>query len=175
MADRVPFQVLVRGYNEARERFESAETGTPEPFMALFETLAWAGVLRDHYRTRGLSIPPTLSGLYYVRNRVIHEGADVLEFVLVPGAELGALELDVSRLDTTTISEWRWPSRAEMPRSHRGTKGARRRRAKRGLNEAADYDSNVARRPAREVLQEVADQLEGIDLRDGVAIESLAD
>jgi len=69
----------VDGLRRAALRLGTARTtSTPEAFYALFESLAWAGAVCDRLRDEKQPLPPTLGGLWYVRNLVLHQGADVL-------------------------------------------------------------------------------------------------
>jgi hypothetical protein len=95
---------LLECFRIANERFDaSAPPPNREAFRALFEALAWVGALHDRLKedqdAQGVPpkrrvFPPTLNGLYYVRNLVLHQGVDVL--LQIPGigpAVLGAAVL----------------------------------------------------------------------------------
>jgi hypothetical protein len=145
-SSHVDTHVLLRGFNAARERFAASQPPADEAFHAIFETLAWAGVLRDRVSSEGKQSPPRLDGLWFVRNLVLHQGADVLEWVFIPGAELGTLVLGVSQFGAGTHAGWWWQSRSELPagRSEAG---------------AAEYDAQLAGREVVEALRQVADDL----------------
>jgi hypothetical protein len=40
---------------------------------------------------------------------------DVLDWILIPGAELGSMVIGVSRLGMPTTQGWWWRDRAELP------------------------------------------------------------
>jgi hypothetical protein len=86
---RVDPRVPVAGFEGAHARILAARF--PEPrndatFHALLEILAWVGAIRDRCKDDGLPRPDVLEGLYYRRNIVIHQGADVLAWVIGAGA-----------------------------------------------------------------------------------------
>jgi hypothetical protein len=118
-------------------------------FFTLYETVAWAGGVCDRLddeRVPSESWPPGLEGLRYVRNIVLHQGADVLVSVLVErGSELGTWVL---RSPLGTPSKWEWPPRNEMPLPQ----------SKRG---ASDYDKHLAGQELHASLERIL-----VDLRD---------
>jgi hypothetical protein len=138
--------VLIDGLEQARVRFASSTPGTAESFQAAFEVLAWAGVLRDRFRHEARAIPPVLNGLWYVRNVALHQGADVLAWVMVPPALFDAVQFNSSLFDDPGHKEWTWPQRSELPEPE----------SKRG---ASDYDTRLAGRSVVEVLDELADSI----------------
>jgi hypothetical protein len=73
----------VEGLDAAQARFAAADLAHDEDksFQALFEMLAWVGAIRDHLFDDDKPIPPVLDGLYYIRNLVIHQGADVVDWI----------------------------------------------------------------------------------------------
>src|SRR2546428_4540020 len=81
---RVPLRTLADGFEAARARFQLAAGSADRDgaFIALFDVVAWAGAigdwLKDSSKATNPTIPPLLLGLVYVRNRVIHLGADAL-------------------------------------------------------------------------------------------------
>ena len=135
--------VLLKGLSAASSRFASAPLEGVERFHAIFEILAWVGLIRDRLRQDSRPSPPVLDGLYYVRNLVLHQGADVLEWVLFPGAELGMLVLGESSLGSISRHASVWPPRNQMP-------------APRSSSGAAEYDMHIAGREVTVVLEQVA-------------------
>jgi hypothetical protein len=83
---RVDTGALFRGFDCARRSFSTSEPGTEESFRAIFEALAWLGAIRDRLRSDRLEVPAIIDGLYYMRNVVLHQGADVLYWLLTPHA-----------------------------------------------------------------------------------------
>src|SRR5438132_1451198 len=81
---RVPLRILVEGFEAARARFSvAAGSGDADrAFIALFDVVAWAGANGDwllkRSKAKGRTNPPVLRGLWFVRNRVLHYGADAL-------------------------------------------------------------------------------------------------
>jgi len=100
------------GFDAARGRFATSHPASDEAFHGIFEVLAWTGALRERL---GNESPLALEGLWYVRNLVLHQGTDILEWIFIPGAELGTLVLGVSRLGTSTTKGWWFQPRAVMP------------------------------------------------------------
>jgi hypothetical protein len=143
----VDLPVLIAGFNAARERFEAAKPDSDGPFYSLFEALAWVGAIGDRCKAEERPRPPLLDGLYYARNVVLHQGADVLDWVLIPGAELGMLVFGVSALGSTSRHTWEWPALAAMPepRSPAGK---------------AEYQALVAGREVTRVLNSLAQALD---------------
>jgi len=80
--NRVPLRTLVNGFEGARDRFEAAVGGADRDviFVTLFEVVAWTGAIADWFRkrSRAKTVPPELQGLWYVRNRMLHYGAEAL-------------------------------------------------------------------------------------------------
>jgi hypothetical protein len=145
-AKHVEFETLLAGFNAACSRFGSSRPGSDASFQAIFETLAWVGVLRDRLREERKPSPPALDGLYYVRNLVLHQGADVLESFLLPSGVLGASSLGTFALGSAGGQSIRWPNRANMP-APRSPKGA------------GEYDGNLAGKEVSDVLADVASAL----------------
>ena len=85
-------------------------------FQALFEVVAWSGAIRDRLAQDGAALSPELRGLWFVRNLVIHQGADALAGAVVQTAALDIAVPDLTFvLDSPTISEWQWRFRSELP------------------------------------------------------------
>lgn len=139
----VDLSVLVEGLRTSHNRFTSAAIEGTGRFHAIFEALAWVGSIRDRLKDEGRAVPPVVDGLYYVRNLVLHQGVDVLEWALFPGAELGMLVLGESALGGMSRHAWVWPPRTQMP-------------TPRSLTGATEYDSLVAGREAAVVLEQLA-------------------
>jgi hypothetical protein len=77
---------LIDGFEAAHTRLRPVawQGDADAAFIALFEVVAWAGAIRDWWRVRGRSrVVPGFDGLWFVRNRVIHLGADALSQVTV--------------------------------------------------------------------------------------------
>jgi hypothetical protein len=148
-----PLETLASGFNKALERLEGA-TRTPDneaSFHALFEALAWAGAIYDRIKGRH-DVPRELRGLWFVRNLVLHRGADVvLLTVVVPGAAPGQLVLGKTALATATQWGWQWPPRQLLPEPD-------------SLRGSSEYDSHVAGRMAADTLKVISTYLE--DVRD---------
>lgn len=132
----VEFAVLRGGFIAAAERFGEEKDASPAGSHALFETLAWVGVVRDRLKP---DEPLIVRGLYYARNIVLHEGADVLAFALYPGPDLYPSETLYPGFRRVS----RWPMRHELP-PPRSSTGAH------------EYDRLVAGREVGNVLAEVA-------------------
>jgi hypothetical protein len=133
MAD-VELRTLIAGFDAAhsrllKQRF-TAPTGV-DAFFALYEILAWVGGIRDRYRVERRVIPPILDGLYYARNIVLHQGADVLVLVLGHSGAIGAAPIGAVALGSGGASELVWPPRAALPPPKSSTG-------------AAEYESLVA-------------------------------
>jgi hypothetical protein len=142
MAD-VELSVLLKGLGAAYSRLASAPPEGVERFHAIFEILAWVGSIRDRLRQDSRPAPPVLDGLYYVRNLVLHQGADVLKWTLFPGAELGILVLGESSFGSISRHAWVWPPRNQMP-------------APRSSSGVAEYDTRIAGREVTVVLEPLA-------------------
>ena len=124
-------------------RLEDALAG----FFALFETVAWAGGLSDRLRDERRAPPPGLEGMWYVRNIVLHQGADVLTSVIVEhGTTLDDWVLGQGILGVPTRREWAWPPRDELP-------------SPRSLRGADDYDEHLAGREVSPTVRAVCDAL----------------
>jgi hypothetical protein len=137
---------LIGGAEAALDRWDNAD-GDQAPYQALFEALAWLGAIQDRLKEQGVALPPTLLGLYYLRNRVIHYGADVLYFAvisdeLVEGRRV--LTVHHSEADTGRL-EHRFPGRDALPygRSNTGS---------------GEYERHVAYQPAQKVLARALDE-----------------
>jgi hypothetical protein len=112
---------LLEGMRRAIRRFGEAATPTAHPldtFIPLFEALNWSAMIDDRLG-EAPNDSDILKGIRFARNVVHHQWADALQFE--PGAELGVLMLDVSRLDTA--SRWVWRDEAQLPRSRSGRHG----------------------------------------------------
>jgi hypothetical protein len=116
----VEFSVLVDGFTSAQGRFAAAALAhnQDDSFHALFEMLAWVGAIRDRFKEEGTPIPPVLDGLYYVRNLVIHQGADVVEWIFsLTSAAIGASPIGAAPLGGgAAASSQAWPAREKLPR-----------------------------------------------------------
>jgi hypothetical protein len=107
--------LAMRGFHKASERFASAGSSADDAFRALFECVAWAGTINERLRERGNS-SPELQGLWFVRNRVIHGGADALRSVMVSGgAMLGAAVLGSFALGEAPTYGWQWQPSSMLP------------------------------------------------------------
>ena len=147
-----PLKALAAGLDKARERLETATTATDSEasFHSLFEALAWAGAIRDRIKGRH-DVPPELKGLWFVRNLVLHQGADVvLRTVVVPGSELGRLVLGPSALGTPTQWGWQWPPRELLPEPE-------------SLQGSDEYDSCAAGQIVADTLTVISAYLEGVE------------
>lgn len=106
--------VLLHGFEAARQRLGRSLPGTDEAFHAIFEALAWAGSIRDRLKDDGIPRPPVLDGLYYIRNVVLHQGADVLPWLYEPAATVGG----TFRVGTTKVGPglkaWVWPFQGDF-------------------------------------------------------------
>jgi hypothetical protein len=140
----VEFETLLKGFNGARSRFSASRAGSDECFQAIFEALAWVGAMRDRLREEQKPPPPALDGLYYVRNLVLHQGADVLEWFLIPPGVLGGSVLGGSVIGGGGSQAIWWPDRSEMP-------------APRSPAGRDEYDAHVAGNQVGDVLATVAD------------------
>ena len=145
----VPLATLAAGFNKARDRFVEA-SGAHESeasFQSLFEALAWAGAIYDRLRGRH-DVAPELRALWFVRNLVIHQGADVLlRTILVSGSELGMAVLGESVLGSATQWGWKWAPRQLLPEPQ-------------SLHGAAEYDSHVADHVVTDTLEAVSAYLD---------------
>jgi hypothetical protein len=89
--------------------------------------------IQDRFEDEDTPLPPTVSGLYCVRNRVIHLGADVIAFI-------------ASYYGTATYGSavyggaHQFPPRSKLPPG----------RSERGCD---DYERHVAKEPVTEVLR----------------------
>ena len=75
--------MLIAGFESAVAR---ATGGIGSSFEAVFESLAWAGAIRDRLAQTQQLIPPVVNGLWFVRNLAIHQGADVVAIVATYGS-----------------------------------------------------------------------------------------
>jgi hypothetical protein len=135
--------VLLDGFREAISRWESAsDQDGSEGFRALFEALSWAGSIQDRLEAENRDLPPTISGLYCVRNRVIHLGADVIAFIAAYGSgTYGSGTYGGIGFGFGLGSDvHRFPPRSELPPA----------RSERGCD---DYEKHVAERPVTDVLR----------------------
>jgi hypothetical protein len=138
----VPLETLATGFDHSRERLTGARDSDAS-FHSLFEALAWSGLLYERLSGRH-DVVPELKGLWFVRNVVLHQGADVLlRTVLVPGAELGMMKLGQSKLGSVTQWGWKWPPRQLLPEA----------KSPRGSSE---YDARIADHVVRETLEVVS-------------------
>jgi hypothetical protein len=123
--------------------------GDGSSFAGVFECLAWAGAIDD--RLKGTQpIPPVVRGLWYVRNLVLHQGADVVATIATYGSAVyGEATYGVSfggarPLSSSTV----FPPRNELPPPQ-------------SLKGAPEYDTLVASQPVAEVLQRAVTELIG--------------
>lgn len=134
--------MFIDGLDGARARAATIEdASTWEAFHAVFEALAWVGAIRDRLGRHETTLR-TLNGLYYVRNLVLHEGAEVLAW---EPTTYGTGTYGSGRYGGTRV--WKWPSRDELP--------SRRR----DVAVDADYDEHVAGREVPVVLAAVVEEL----------------
>lgn len=108
----LPTGVLVDGMGVAVGRVKAADWSTSEGYHAVFEALAWVGAVRDRFTDEDRSIPPVLLGLYYLRNLVLHDGADVL--LLIPGVGFGEGPFGMGPFGGSPPARV-FPPRAELP------------------------------------------------------------
>lgn len=106
-----------RGFRAACQRLHTTgpEANIPDAFVALAEVLWWAVSLDEGYQaqdgasyTRRRDTDPDgrlWHGVRFARNRAGHQRLVMMR--RRPGAELGSLVLDVSRLGTVTELVWR--------------------------------------------------------------------
>lgn len=133
--------VYVRGFALARDRFEAAGGEWERGFRGLLEAVAWAGTVRERQRQHDCD---ELDGLWFVRNLMLHVGGDaLLQAVVSHGTVLGTWVLGVGRLGMQDVHEWRWRSRAELPRTISGA----------GTDA---YDEHLDGRPVADTLSAVA-------------------
>jgi hypothetical protein len=145
----VPDAWLSDGFLAARSKFGVAGGDSKLAFTAL-ECVAWTGSINERLRDDGLS-SAELQGLWFVRNRVVHGGADVLRWVMVDGgAMLGAATLPFVLGQGPTYG-WLWPSRAEFS-ARRSDVGAR------------EYDSHLTGKNVGATLEAVAAHLRRVPL-----------
>jgi hypothetical protein len=107
----VPTSALVDGFKAAHERFKASMPGADEAFRAIFEVLAWAGAIRDRLRDDAITSPPIIDGLWYMRNVILHQGADVLPWLYEPAGMVGTMKLGVS---DPPLKSWQWPYRGDF-------------------------------------------------------------
>src|SRR5205823_2921124 len=92
-ASPVRLPVYIRGFEQARGRFDPTSDDWEAGFHALLEVVAWGGAIRERLGGRS-TIPtncPELEGLYWVRNLMLHVGSDALVNAIVShGTVLGA-------------------------------------------------------------------------------------
>jgi hypothetical protein len=138
---------LVAGFRSAKARFVDADAGSDEKFHALFEVLAWVGAIRDRLHKDKQPIPPVINGMYYARNVVLHQGADVLEWIFVPPAVLGQFVVGFSRLKEDGQQGTWWPERDMMPKPQSPTG-------------TAEYEAHLAGHTPEAVMEAVETALE---------------
>jgi hypothetical protein len=155
----VPTETLVDGLRIAAERLGTARNASaPTAFYAVFEALAWVGSVRDRLKEERRVIPPTLNGLYYVRNLVLHQGADVLLRIegVYGSAVLGEAVLGQMVLGSAGRRESRYvfPGLGDLPA---------------GQSRAGhvEYSTHVANRNVNYVLATAITEVEG--LKDSVS------
>jgi hypothetical protein len=151
---RVTLRILVEGFEGARVRFVAAAgTGdSDDAFIALFDVVAWAGANGDWLRKRSKAKnrvnPPVLQGLWYVRNRVLHYGADALfQSAFLMPAVFGGVPFGVAPLaGGYPVLAWAWKPSRSLPR---GTSRVGKK----------EYDSLLAGRFVTETLETASAEL----------------
>jgi hypothetical protein len=134
--------LLIDGLCAAAERVKAdGPSSGVAGFAALFETLAWVGVIRERIKEKGNTPPPVLNGLYFLRNLVLHQGIEVLTYV--HGYAFGHGPFGHGPFGGSTRI---FPSRSELP-VHT---------SKAGLS---DYDAMVDGRSVNTVLDELQEAL----------------
>jgi hypothetical protein len=120
---RVPLRTLIVGFEESRRRFDTITGGasSDEVFVALFDVVAWAGAICDWYShpSRKRKVPE-LEGFWFVRNRILHDGAEA--FLHTTGFGLGRFGHGPFGVGEGT---WTWKRRARLtkPPKGKGTRG----------------------------------------------------
>ena len=108
-------------------------------FVALFDVVAWAGAICDWYghpsRKRKI---PELEGFWFVRNRVLHDGAEA--FLHSTGIGLGRFGRGPFGVGEGT---WTWRRRARLTKPPPG-KGTRGRH---------EYDQHLAEKTVSATLE----------------------
>ena len=103
--------MLLAGLEQARSRFGRCDPGTDEAFYAIFEALAWIGAIRDRLSLDGVDPPAIIDGLYYMRNVVLHQGADVLYWLLISSGKLGTASLGTMKFGGGSLPRKpQWPA-----------------------------------------------------------------
>jgi hypothetical protein len=146
----VPLSTLVRGFEDARGRFsvtERAATGD-EAFIALFEVVAWIGSIGERLRNEEAPVPGVIQGLYYVRNAVVHNGAETLMQSTFP-RPFGAGPFGAGVFGAGELAEWAWKPRNAFPPPI----------SKAG---ATEYDSLLNGKAVRTTLVDVSEALASI-------------
>jgi hypothetical protein len=143
---------LIDGFQAAYKRLTPIawQGDQDEAFIALFEVVAWSGAIRDWSKARGTKGIPGIDGLYFVRNRVLHYGADALSqvTVFVSGA-YGSGPYGMGPFGGSggyTTPTWTWRPSRRLPRGW----------SKTGKSE---YDSLLAGRPIATTLEAVSIEL----------------
>ncbi len=129
--------VLILGFGEAGGRVRnSPDPADAQGFAAIFESLAWAGVIRDRLKKDVKSIPPIINGLWFVRNLVLHQGADVVRVINTYGAgTFGSATFGGAPFGGgLTINSYVFPPRSQLPAGRSKVGGP-------------DYDALVAGEP----------------------------
>lgn len=120
---QVPLSTLVRGFEKASSRFTTTERAADadEAFIALFEVVAWAGSIGERLRKEKGDVHGVVQGLYYVRNTVIHNGAETLAQSTFP-RPFGSGPFGAGAFGTGEVTEWAWKPRNAFraPRSPAG-------------------------------------------------------
>lgn len=143
----VPRQWLVSGYTSAYDRFLAASQHPDRPedlYVALFETLNWAGALEEKLRPHKNQL---LLAIRFVRNRVLHDWADAVEGRNVPNAQVarqtGAGVMVSGSIPPPVVWEWFWRNRQHIPSSRVQPHGG------------PAYDMHLSEKPVREALHEL--------------------
>jgi hypothetical protein len=150
-SSRVTFGTLVDGFEQARGKFNNAanqnELDEKAVFFALFEVVAWAGATGDwllksqRRRNKARPNPPTIQGLWYVRNRVLHYGAQAVYHgvMVMPGAFGSAGFGRMGFGGAHVVRTLTWRPRTALP------KGV-------GVAGKQEYEAHLAKQPVSNTL-----------------------
>jgi hypothetical protein len=146
----VPVSILVRGFEDARARFNATERGgaDDDAFIALFEVVAWTGSISERLRSEKGQVPGVIQGLYYVRNAVVHNGAETLMQSTFP-RPYGAGPYGGGAYGTGELTEWAWKPRNAFPPP----------KSKAG---ASEYEKLLDGKAVRTTLAEVSEELASV-------------
>ena len=147
---RVPLRTLAAGFEESRARFNlvTRSAAPDDVFIALLEVVAWAGAIREWLRCQSKAKNRTiaeLEGFWFVRNRVVHDGAEGF---------LHTTRHGLGRYGKAAYGEgegtWVWKRRAPLTKPK--TKGM-------GNVGKEEYDSHLARKPVSATLATISAEL----------------